>query len=196
MRFVGRRLPPRGHVDPAMLGQRLVELRNLIALGQVGIEVILAGEDGALAHLAVDGQRGQRGELDGLLIQHRQRAGQSQADRADVGVGRRAEMIGATAEGLGRGEQLHVDLEADDGLVFGHDFRRKSGGWHISYDFSAARQYSVAISLLRMRTHIDIEFFEAPVLLNISRRGVNHVGLGVPEFLAAIPRGVNGKYQD
>ena len=46
-------------------------------------------------------------------------------------------MIGATAEGLGRGEQLHVDLEADDGLVLGHYFRRKSSGGHISYDFIA-----------------------------------------------------------
>ena len=51
-------------------------------------------------------------------------------------------MIGATAESLSRGEQLHVDLEADDWLVFGHDFRRKSGGWHISYDFIADFQGS------------------------------------------------------
>ena len=127
-----------GHVDPAVLGQRLVELRNLVALGQVGIEIILAGEDGALAHLAVDGQRSQRGKLDGLRVQHRQSAGQAQAHRADIGVGSRAELIGATAEGLGRGEQLHVDLEADDWLVFGHDFRRKSGDRHVSYDFSAS----------------------------------------------------------
>ena len=114
----------RGHVDPAMLGDGLVELRDLVALGQVGIEVILARKDGALAHLAVDGQRGQRGKLDGLGVEHRQRAGQPQADRADVGVRRRAEVIGATAEGLGGGEQLHVDFESDDGLVLGQNFRR------------------------------------------------------------------------
>ncbi len=130
MRFV---LAVRGrHVNPAVLGQGLVELRNLVALGQVGIEVVLARKDGALAHLAVDGQRGQRGELDGLGVEHRQSARQPQAHRADVGVGRRAEVIGATAEGLGGGEQLHVDLEADDGLVLGQDFRRKRGGRHIA----------------------------------------------------------------
>jgi len=33
-----------GHVDPAVLGQGLVKLRNLIALGQVGIEVVLAAK--------------------------------------------------------------------------------------------------------------------------------------------------------
>ena len=122
MRFIAA--VGRGHVDPAVFGDGLVELRDLVALGQVGIEVVLAGEDGALAHFAVDGQRGQRGELDGLGVEHRQRAGQAQADRADVGVGRRAEMIGATAEGLGSGEQLHVDFESDDGLVLGQDFGR------------------------------------------------------------------------
>ncbi len=42
------------HIDPAMLGDGLVELRDLVALGQVGIEVVFAREDGALAHLAVE----------------------------------------------------------------------------------------------------------------------------------------------
>ena len=121
-----------GHVDPAVLGDRLVELRNLVALGQVGIEVVLAREDGALAHLAVERQRGQRGELDGLGVEHRQRAGQPEADRADVGVGRGAEVVGAAAEGLGGGQQLHVDFESDDGLVLGQNFRGQTGsGGHI-----------------------------------------------------------------
>ena len=76
----------RGHIDPAVLGDGLVELRDLIALGQIGIEVVFAREDRALAHLAVDSQRGQRGKLDGLRVQHRQRPRQPQADRADVGI--------------------------------------------------------------------------------------------------------------
>jgi hypothetical protein len=33
-------------------------------------------------------------------------------------------MIPATEEGLGGGEQLRVDLESDDGLVFGQNLRR------------------------------------------------------------------------
>ncbi len=117
-----------GHLDEAVLGDGLVELRYLIALWQVGIEIVLACEDGALADLAADGQGGERGELDGLPVQNRQRAGQPQADRADVGVGRRAKMIGATAKSLGRGEQLDVDFESNDGLVLGQDFRSESSG--------------------------------------------------------------------
>jgi len=113
----------RGDLDPAVLGQRLIELRDLVALGQVGIEVIFAGEDGALADLAVDCQRGQRGKLDRFGVEHRQGAGQAETDRADVGIGLRAEVIGATAKGLGGGEQLHMDLETDDGLVLGQEFR-------------------------------------------------------------------------
>ena len=121
----------RRHIDPAVLCDGLVELRDLVALGQVGIEVVLAREDGALAHLAVDGQGGQRGVLDGLGVEHRQRAGQAQADRADIRVGGRAEVVGATAKGLGRGEQLDVDFETNDGLVLGQDFRSERGGRHI-----------------------------------------------------------------
>ena len=40
-------------------------------------------------------------------------------------------MIPATAEGLGAGEQLHVNLEPDDGLVLGQDLRRKRDGGHM-----------------------------------------------------------------
>ena len=80
----------RGHVDIAVLGERLVELGDLVALGQVGIEVVFAGEDGALADLAVEGEGGQGGELDGALVEDGQGSGQAEADRADVGVrGRR-----------------------------------------------------------------------------------------------------------
>ena len=46
-----------GIVDVAVLGERLVVLRDLVALGQVGVEVVFAGEDGAFADLAVEGQR-------------------------------------------------------------------------------------------------------------------------------------------
>ena len=46
--------------------------------------------------------------------------------------GAEPKLVGATAEGLGGGEQLHVDFESDDGLVLGQDFRRQtSSGGHI-----------------------------------------------------------------
>ena len=123
----------RWHFDPAMLGERLVELRNLVALGQIGIEIVLAREDRALAHLAVERQRGQRGKLHGLRVQHRQRARQPQAYRADVRIGLGAEAVGATAKCLGRREQLHVHFEADHGLVFGQNIGRDGCGGHIRF---------------------------------------------------------------
>ena len=90
----------RGNVDPSVLGERLVVLRNLVALGQVGIEVVFARKDRALTHRAVQRQRRQGRELDGLCIQDRQSPRQPQAYRADVRVGLGAKPVGATAKCL------------------------------------------------------------------------------------------------
>ena len=57
-----------------------------------------------------------------LLMEGMQRAGQAKADGADVGVRLRAELVGAAAEGLGGGKQLHMDFQPDHGLIFGEDF--------------------------------------------------------------------------
>ena len=116
----------RGDIDIPVLGESLVELGDLVTLWQIGIEVVLAGEDGTLADLAVEGERGQRGELDGALVEDGQGSGQAEANGADVGVGRGAEAVGAAAECLGLGEELDVDFESDDGFVFGENVGRKA----------------------------------------------------------------------
>ena len=60
-----------GHLQTAAQRERRLELRDLVALRQVGIEVVLAGEDRALLHLAAKRQgRGDR-EVDRLAVQHR-----------------------------------------------------------------------------------------------------------------------------
>ena len=102
---------------PPAGGQRPLVLRDLVALRQVGIEVVLAGEHRRLVHVALERQRRGQRQVDRLRVHHRQRAGQPEAHRADVGVGGGAELGAAAAEDLGRGAQLRVDLEADDGLV-------------------------------------------------------------------------------
>ena len=118
-----------GHVDidPAVLGQRLIVLRNLVALGQIRIEVILAGEDRAGVHRAVQRQRGLDGEFHSMAVQHRQRARQTQANRADIGIGRRSETGGAAAENLGSRGQLDVHFQADHRLVLCDDVRCGEG---------------------------------------------------------------------
>ena len=92
-----------GDLYVAAGGQRPLVLRDLVALGQVRVEVVLAREDRGLADGAVRGQGGAQGQAHGLAAQHGQRAGQPQADRADVGVGVVAEAVAAGAEDLGRG---------------------------------------------------------------------------------------------
>jgi hypothetical protein len=76
-----------------MLGHRLVVLGNLVALRQIGVEVVLARNRGARTGSST--QRALDRQFHRLAAEHRQRAGQTEADRAHVGVGRRAETGGA-----------------------------------------------------------------------------------------------------
>ena len=69
---------------------------------------------------AAERQRGARGELHGAAVQDRQRPGQPEADGTERGVRLGAEPRAAAAEDLGGGQQLRVDLEADDRLKRWH----------------------------------------------------------------------------
>ena len=103
--------------DAAAGRERPLVLRNLVALRQVRIEVVLPREDRPRLHRAAERERRAHRQLDRASVEHRQRAGQAEADRAHVRVRRRAERRRTPAEDLGGGQQLRVDLEADDGLV-------------------------------------------------------------------------------
>jgi hypothetical protein len=111
--------PVRLDVDPAKLGQRLVVLRNLVALGQVGIEVIFPRENRGLIDSAIQRHRRQRGELHGFLVQHGQSPRQSQAHRANVRIRRIAKPRRAGAENLGHRQQLDVHFQPDHRLELG-----------------------------------------------------------------------------
>ena len=114
-------------LQPTVLGERLIELRDLVTLRQVGIEVVLAREAGEVAHLAVEGQRGFDTQDDGLAIQDRQRAGQTQGYGIGLRVRRVAEGGRRAAEELGFRTQLYVDLESDDRLVASLHFSPPDG---------------------------------------------------------------------
>ena len=92
-----------GDGDGPVLGDGLVELRDLVALGGVGVEVVFAGEDAGFADLAADGAGGENGELDGTAVEDGKGAGEAEAGGADVGVGLSAVAVEAAAEGLGLG---------------------------------------------------------------------------------------------
>ena len=88
-----------------LAGKRDVVLADLVGLRAVGIEVVLAVEDRARRHLALQ----RRGDLqrvaDRLLVGHRQHPGVGEADRAGVDVGLVAEGELAAAEHLRPGRR-------------------------------------------------------------------------------------------
>src|SRR5665811_2593699 len=90
------------------------------SLRVVGIEVVLAGEDRARRHLALE----RRGDLqpvaDRLLVDRGQDAGMGEADRTGMDAGLVAEGELAAAEHLRPGRELDVDLQPDHGLELSH----------------------------------------------------------------------------
>src|SRR5207249_8103732 len=100
--------------EPATGGERQFVLGDLVALGEIGIEIVLAGEAGMVVDGAVQGKGGAHGHFDGALVEHGKCAWEAEADRTDIGVGRIAEAGGAAAEDFCAREELHVDFEADE----------------------------------------------------------------------------------
>ena len=111
-----------GDVEAAAERKRPFVLRDLIALRQVGIEVVLPREDGQRLHVATQGNRGLDCVIDGGSIEDRQGARKPEADRAHLRIRRRAERRAAAAEDLRAGLQLRVNLQADNRL----ELHRKS----------------------------------------------------------------------
>ena len=113
--------PPRDpvhlDVEVPVLAERLVELADLVALGQVRIEVVLPREAARRPNRAPERERRLHRHADGFAVQHRQRPRQPQANGAHLRVRRGAEGSGAAAECLRSREELRVHLQADDRLV-------------------------------------------------------------------------------
>ena len=106
--------------------ERQLVHRNLIALGKVRVEIILAGEARARLNRAIDGERGAHGEIERLLIEHRQGAGQAEAHGTRIRIRRVAKARRAAAERLRQRVKLRVNLEADHGFVSRHHVRRQA----------------------------------------------------------------------
>ena len=97
---------------------RPVVLRDLVALGQVRVEVVLAGEGAGFGHVAVHGQGHADRVLDGAAVQDGQDAGHAEADGADAGVWLAAEGHRASTEDLRVGQKLGVHFQPDHGFKF------------------------------------------------------------------------------
>ena len=95
----------------AMLHHRQFVLADLVALGQVGIEIILAREHRTRRHRGLYRQAELGRHAHRFLIQYRQHPGQAQVHGAGLCVGRRAVGGGGAGEDLAIGGNLRVDLK-------------------------------------------------------------------------------------
>ena len=105
-------------LELALADERVVELADLIALRQVGVEIILAVEARPGIDLRLERHAGPHRLADAFAVRHRQHAGHGGVDQADLGVGLGAELGRRAGEELGVGGDLGVDLEADHDLPF------------------------------------------------------------------------------
>ena len=104
-------------LDHSTERERRLVLRDLIVLGHVRIEVVLAIELRKRRDVRVEGEPGLDDSLDRETIGNRQRARIAETDRTDVRVRLAAEDVAASAEHLGLGLELDVALDADNRLI-------------------------------------------------------------------------------
>ena len=102
----------------AVLDNRQVHLADLVALGEVRIEVVLAREHVFLVDLGVQRQAQADGLVHRGLVQHRQHAGEGQFHRGGLSVRLGAEGGAGAGENLGDGIELHMHLDTDDDFPF------------------------------------------------------------------------------
>ena len=89
-----------GDFHIAVFSNRQIVLGNLIGLGKIRVEIILAVEFAEFGNGAVGGQTGFNRVFEHFFIKHRKRPRQAQANRAHVSVWCAAEGRGAVAENL------------------------------------------------------------------------------------------------
>jgi len=103
-------------IQVAFADNRQLHLADLIALGQVRVEVVLAREHAVLADLGVNRQAEHHRHAYRFLVQHRQHTGHAQVYQARLGVGFCAGTWWRYRRNLRLGGELGMNLQPD------HDF--------------------------------------------------------------------------
>ena len=134
-------------LDPARQRQRQLVHRNLVALRQIGIKVVLARKARARLNRAVDRQRRAQRQLQRPLVQHRQRPRQPQAHGTRIRIRRRAEFRRAAAKRLRQRVELRVHLEPDHSFVARHHLGRHAG--HILCSLAHNKRTIIALAATR-----------------------------------------------
>ena len=102
------------HQDLALADNGILELADLVALGQVGIEIVLPVEPAGQIDLRPQAQPGADGLLDAESVQDRQHARHGCVHQADLRIGACPKADGCAGEELGLGGHLGVDLKSQD----------------------------------------------------------------------------------
>ena len=97
-----------------------LELTDLVALGQIGIKVVLAVEDRAAADFCANSQAKHHRAAHGFGVEHWQHTGHREIDGAGLGVGLGAERGGRAREDLGPGGQLQVHFKPYNSFPLHH----------------------------------------------------------------------------
>jgi hypothetical protein len=88
------------------------ELADLIALRQIGVEIILPVEPAHQIDLRIDAQAGTHCLRHAFLVDDRQHAGKGRVHETDLRVGRGTEIGGRTGEEFGAADDLGVYFKA------------------------------------------------------------------------------------
>ena len=107
-----------GNIDDhlALAHDGALVLGDLIALGKVGVEVVLPVEGRAVVDLRLEANAGAHGLLDALLVDDGEHAGHGCIHQRHMAIGIAAELRGCAGEELGMGGDLGMDLHAHDDL--------------------------------------------------------------------------------
>ena len=102
------------HLDHTLADDREIELADLIAGGQVGVEIVLPVELAAPVDLRIEAQAGADGLFDTVAVQGRQHAGETGVDQRHLLVRACAEADSSARKQLGLRGHLGVDFQAHD----------------------------------------------------------------------------------
>jgi hypothetical protein len=110
----------RHNLKRAVHRKRLIILRDLVALREIRIEIVLAREDRTFLNLKPERQSRARGQLNHPPIQNGKRTRQTQAHRTRVRIRLIAKTRRASAKDFRFGAELGVDFQPDDSFPSAH----------------------------------------------------------------------------
>ena len=103
-------------VNPPVFANRLFVLRDLIALGQVWIEIVFTRKNIRGPNRTVQGQACSNGHFHGTFIDDWKRTWQSQANCAGLGIGRAAKFYPTPTKHFRLGSKLCMNFKTNDGF--------------------------------------------------------------------------------